>query len=129
MVELLVRPCAEYLALGPSERAWVKIMAELSSLPDVDMNEMVTLAPTAGVSAGRALHEMMTINLPERIARERMFICARTSLNVLADRARLIDDPVEKDQQLPADVFIENLVDMLNGALLAPARLELPSNS
>ena len=55
-----------------------------------------------------------------------MFICARTSLNVLADRARLIDDPIEKDEQLPDEVFIENLVDMLNGALLAPARPRAP---
>jgi AcrR family transcriptional regulator len=121
LVELLVRPCAEYLELGPSERAWIKIMAELASLPDLRMDEMVTFTPTAGVAAGRALHEMMTAHLPERIARERMFICTRMVVRVCSDRARLIDDPTEKDRQLPPDVFSENLVDMLSGALLAPA--------
>ncbi len=47
---MLVRPCAEYLTLGPSERAWVKIMAQLASMPDLRINEMVEITPSHGAS-------------------------------------------------------------------------------
>ena len=35
LVEVLVRPSAEYLSSVTSERAWVKIMADLSSEPEL----------------------------------------------------------------------------------------------
>jgi AcrR family transcriptional regulator len=35
LVEVLVRPAAEYLTRGPSERAWVKIMADLGQAPEL----------------------------------------------------------------------------------------------
>src|SRR5690349_15357116 len=37
LVEVLIRPAAEYLTLGTSERAWVKIMADLASQPDLHL--------------------------------------------------------------------------------------------
>ncbi len=126
LVELLVRPCAEYLTLGPSERAWVKIMAHLAAAPDIRLNVMVAIAPTQGVGAGRALHEQMARVLPDSIARERMFVCARMAVNVCADRARLVDSLRGKRNRLSDEVFVENLIDMVLGALTAPARLELP---
>ena len=125
LVELLVRPVAEYLELGPSERAWVKMMAELGEDPDVRLPMMLQLAPAASIEAGRALHARIARKLPAEIAGERMFILTRMAVNVCADRARAVDDPARKKSQLPAEVFIENLVDMVQGALFAPARLKL----
>jgi hypothetical protein len=37
-----------------------------------------------------------------------------------ADRARLDDDPAGSRTHVPGDVFVENLVDMVTGALFAP---------
>src|SRR6478609_4133464 len=45
LVEVLVRPSADYLRLGSSERAWVKIMGDLGAEPALEPNEMALLAP------------------------------------------------------------------------------------
>jgi AcrR family transcriptional regulator len=126
LVDLLVRPVAEYMELGPSERAWVKIMADLGSDPDVRLPMMVAgLAPAASIEAGRALHVRIARKVPSKIATERMFIVTRMAVNVCADRGRAVDEPNSKSSRLPSEVFIENLVDMIQGALLAPARTTL----
>ena len=54
LVEILVRPAAEYLTRGASERAWVKIMADLGQLPDLKLREMVAVAPPEAIKAGTA---------------------------------------------------------------------------
>jgi AcrR family transcriptional regulator len=120
LAELLVRPSAEYVELGPSERSWVKIMAELDSRPDVRWHEVVKLTPSTAVDVGRELHKMMISTLTERIARERMFVGARMTVNVCADRARRIESPEVRGSVLPSEVFIDNLSNMLCGALFAP---------
>src|SRR5690242_8902992 len=37
LIEVLVRPSAEYLTRGASERAWVRIMNDLAGLPDLHL--------------------------------------------------------------------------------------------
>lgn len=122
LAELMVRPCAEYLERGASERSWIKIMAELGSRPDVRWHEVVELTPTSGRKGAARLLEMIEAIVPPRIARERMFVGARMSLNVCADRVRRIEDPAERGEPLPTETFIDNLSNMLCGALLAPLR-------
>jgi AcrR family transcriptional regulator len=122
LAELLVRPCAEYLERGASERSWIKIMAELGSRPDVRWHEAVELTPTAGREGAARLFDMVEAIVPPRIARERMFVGARMSLNVCADRVRRIESPVERGEPLPIETFVDNVSNMLCGALLAPLR-------
>jgi AcrR family transcriptional regulator len=126
LVEILVRPCAEYITLGPSERAWVKIMAELAAAPDVRLNEMAELAPSRGVEAGQLLHSQMMHVVNDKIARERIYLCARLAVGGSADRARLTDDAAVGMKALPEEVFVENLIDMICGALFAPATPPAP---
>jgi AcrR family transcriptional regulator len=120
LVELLVRPYAEYVELGTSERAWIKIMAELGSQPDAYWHEVVGLTTNTVDAAGKALYTMMRSTLPQRIARERLFVGARMAVNVCSDRARRIESPSSRGKPLPTHVFIDNLSNMLNGALFAP---------
>src|SRR5262249_47385297 len=120
LIEILVRPCAEYLTLGPSERAWVKIMSELATAPEVRLNDMAALTPSRGAEAGQLLHGQIAQDAPSAIARERILLCARIVVGVSADRARAIDDVATKNKQLPDEVFVENLIDMIGGALFAP---------
>jgi AcrR family transcriptional regulator len=120
LVEVLVRPAAEYLTRGPSERAWVKIMADLGQAPDLRLNQMVMIAPPAAQKAGAVLYEQLVVLLPPSLARERIVALAQISVHMCADRARLEDDPKGSRAHVPGDVFVENLVDMVTGALFAP---------
>jgi AcrR family transcriptional regulator len=119
-VEILVRPVAEYLTLGSSERAWVKIQAELGTQPKMRLLDMVTYAPTAALAAGNALFEQLTADLPAQLAVERMILSAQVMVHVCAARARVLDDPEQAASAIPDDVFLENLIDMILGALTAP---------
>jgi AcrR family transcriptional regulator len=120
LVEVLVRPAAEYLTRGPSERAWVKIMADLGQAPELRLNQMVMIAPPAAQKAGAVLYEQLVVLLPAPLARERIVALAQIAVHMCADRARVEDDPKESRTHVPGDVFVENLVDMVTGALFAP---------
>jgi AcrR family transcriptional regulator len=120
LVEVLVRPSAEYLLLGPGERSWVKIMAELSSMPDLRAHEMRSIAPAPAVEVGGRLYEQLCATMPRSLAARRMVLLAQGAVQMCADRARLVDDDDAADVTLPMPVFIENLTDMIEASLFAP---------
>jgi AcrR family transcriptional regulator len=119
LVEVLVRPVADYLTVGPSQRAWVQIMGDLASQPDLHLKEMISVTPEAGLRAGMLLHRQLTRTLPDALARERIIILAQASVHLTADHARLLDDPVTSRRHATTDEFVTNLVDMLTAALFA----------
>ena len=120
LVEVLVRPSAQYLTLGESERSWVKIMADLASLPDLHLKDMAFVTPETGTRAGAALFDILRTAVPPRIARERLIMVAQLSVHASADYARLVDGEDDARQHLKSEAFIENLVDLMTGAALAP---------
>jgi AcrR family transcriptional regulator len=120
LVAVLVRPAAVYLLRGPSERAWVKIMSDLLQRPDLHVREMVSSAPEIATKVGTALYEQLAERMPPEIAGERIVTLAQTSLHLCADRSRVEDDPSGMRAHLPGQLFVENLVDMVCGALFAP---------
>ena len=121
LVAVLVRPAALYLLRGPSERAWVKIMSELLQRPDLRVREMVAAAPEVATKVGTALYEQLVGRMPPEIAQERILTLAQTSLHLCADRSRLEDDESGARAHLPGPQFVENLIDMVCGALFAPS--------
>jgi AcrR family transcriptional regulator len=123
LVNVLARPIVEYLERGPSEAAWVKIMAELSSLPNLQLAEMFAITPEAGRTAAAALHEHVERIVPRSVARERIIMMAEMSVHLCGVYARLIQEPRSRPHLEP-DAFADNLVDMLHAALLAPASHE-----
>ncbi|HEY3724409.1 MAG TPA: TetR family transcriptional regulator [Acidimicrobiia bacterium] len=120
LVEVLVRPSADYLLLGPSERAWVKIMGDLGAEPALEPNEMALLAPEPALRVSRRLYERLSTSVPEDIALERMVVLAQFAVHLCADRARLEDAPGDRRTHAPRELFVENLTDMVTGALFAP---------
>lgn len=119
LVEVLVRPSADYLLLGPSERAWVKIISDLSADPDLLVKDMASSAPDAALQVSYRLYQRLSQLATPTIATERMLVLAQCTVHLCADRARLVDS-VESRPHVPSDVFVENLIDMVCGALFAP---------
>jgi AcrR family transcriptional regulator len=121
LVEVLVRPGAEYLNCGPGERAWVKIMGELSALPDLRADEMQAFAPEPAVLASMQLFGTLCEQMPRIVARRRIVVLVQSAVQICADRARIADeDAAVARRALPMGAFTENLVDMIHGALFAP---------
>lgn len=127
LVEVMVRPGAEYLRRGPSERAWTKIAAEQATRPDISVQDILDHAPAIALHVGVTLHEQLAQRIDPAIAGERLasviFACGR----LCADRARMEDSPATDVSQpirplLPFDTWLANLLDMAVGALLAPPR-------
>jgi AcrR family transcriptional regulator len=119
LVEVLVRPSADYLRQGPSQRAWVKIMGDLGAEPELEANEMALLAPEPALRVSRTLYDRLTAIVPSDVALERMVVLAQFAVHLCADRARL-EDAGERRPHASSDLFVENLVDMVTGALFAP---------
>ncbi len=120
LVEVLVRPIADYLRLGDSERAWVKIMGDLGAAPELEAGDMAHIAPEPALLVSRRLYDRLAEAVPPDVALERMVVLAQFAVHLCADRARLEDSPAESRAHAPTDLFVENLIDMVNGALFAP---------
>lgn len=120
LVEVLVRPIADYLQRGESERAWVKIMGDLGAEPELEPGEMANIAPEPALLVSRRLYDRLAGSMPPEVAVERMVILAQFAVHLCADRARLEDSAGLSRAHAPREMFVENLVDMVNGALFAP---------
>ncbi len=119
-VAVLVRPAAEYLALGPSERAWVQIAAQLAAQPTLTSADLLTHLTPAALDSGTALFELLRPTLGDHLAAERLFAVGTSSLHLCADRARIEEAGGATRPLLALAPFADNLVDMAAGALLAP---------
>jgi AcrR family transcriptional regulator len=119
LVEVLVRPSADYLMRGSSERAWVKIISDLGADPDLEVKDMASSAPEPALLVSQQLYQRLAQLASPTIAAERMLVLAQCTVHICADRARLVDSPVSRPY-VPSDVFVENLIDMISGAFFAP---------
>ena len=119
LVDALARPIAEYATRGPSERAWVKIMADLIADPRLSFETVRVSQTSEAVGLGVAAYERLREALPEHLAVERIWAVAQFVIYITADRARLQDDP-EAARPLISDAeFVDNVVTMAYGALTA----------
>ena len=127
LVEVLVRPQADYVRLGSSERAWIMVCAEQAARPDVVLADVLGNAPATALHVGAAIHERLAPTLGPGLAIERIVAVATACLHLSADRARAEDALV-----LPAAASIrptlafeawrDNLLDMAVAAISALAR-------
>ena len=109
---VLVVPFAEYVDRGPSERAWVKICAELLIRPSTTLNEIRQRSSAATFEAGSVIYRKMVEIVPNDVAIERAIAVPLGAIHVCADRARNLDHPKPRRTVLPAELFVANLVDM-----------------
>jgi hypothetical protein len=134
LIEVMVRPSADYLRLGPSERAWVKISAQQAARPEVAMGDVLDHAPSVALHVGATVHQQLSRShgLPSDVVIERLVSVLLACNHLCADRARFEDVVASGDgppaggvglrRDLPFEQWRANLVDMAIGALLAPAR-------
>jgi AcrR family transcriptional regulator len=126
LVDVLLRPNAIYVGLGPSERAWIKIAAELAARPELELRELIDNAPQSALAAGGVLFDQLCGHLPHDVALERLMAVSQATLHICADRARVEDAEGQTGDahagRLDLGAWIENLIDMACGALFAPVR-------
>ncbi|WP_157963934.1 TetR/AcrR family transcriptional regulator [Actinocorallia populi] len=120
LAEVIVLPLAEYLALGPSPRAAIRIWASALNRPRLTVEEVQYLVDPALTEASRRLIVLMSRSMPRELAVERLFLASQSALHVLADRAALEDAPDNRRRLLPLPLMTANLVDMTVAALTAP---------
>jgi AcrR family transcriptional regulator len=120
LVEVIVLPVAEYIAMGRSQRAAIRIWTSALAHPEIAIEDVRTMVDPALTLAARALVEIMAERMPRELAVERMVVVSQSVLHMLADRAILEDASDSKRVPLPLPLVVSNLVDMTAAALTAP---------
>jgi AcrR family transcriptional regulator len=116
--EAIVRPITEFAQRGWRERAYLQIGwevgANLERAP-VELRELLTR--TAGYAAWDLLRERCA-SVPDDLWDERQSLCIAFVGTAAANRARMLDRGGEHPV-LSDDRFVDNLVDMVIGAMTA----------
>jgi AcrR family transcriptional regulator len=126
LVELLIRPLADYGHQGPGARAWIRIVAELTTDPRLSLAQLHQRASPLAAAVGEELVDRLSNRMPRDVAVARVWTTAQFHLHICADRARLADDPGAARHLADDEAFVRNLVDMAVGALTAPASVPRP---
>ena len=119
LLELMIRPWAEYISHGPQARAWIRIAAETSARPERAWHEFVDHAPRGIVETGAALLGQLEGPLGPRLALDRMTRVNLAALHLCADRARQTGG--SELVVLAHEDWVDDLVVTSAAALLAPA--------
>lgn len=120
LVEVLVRPTVDYVFEGPSERAWVRISADLAARPELRVHHFVASAPPEAIDVGTRLLDELERVVPRHIGFERIFMVSLASLHLCADRARIEEAQSAGRQHMSQAAFTENVLHMSHAALFAP---------
>ena len=120
LLELMIRPWADYISHGPQARAWIRIAAETSARPEREWHEYVDHAPGGIVQTGAALLGQLEAPLGPRLALDRMTRVNLAALHLCADRARQAGG--SQLVLLAHEDWVDDLVVTSVAALLAPAR-------
>jgi AcrR family transcriptional regulator len=119
LVEVMVRPTAEYVRRGPSARAWVRISAERLARPETGPAQMAGHVHPVGIEVGTRVHRHLTTFLDDDVALDRLLSVLVAAHHLCADRSRVEEAPPHETgrERLPFDRWLTNLVDMAIGAL------------
>lgn len=122
MVEVIVRPSAEYIGQGASERAWLRIASDLGTRPETPSEQIVTASSAAAWNAGTRLLDYLTnvCGLPHDFAVQRIWSATEGVMHELAIRARYEDSAGVRPLAQPLDLFVEDRLDATCAALTAP---------
>jgi AcrR family transcriptional regulator len=117
--EAIVRPVTEFAQRGWRERAYLQIGSEMTGAVDRTTPEIRDLlAQTEGHQAWALLRRRCR-GVPTDLWRVRREICIAFIGRAAADRARRLDRGAPGDV-LTDDRFVDNLIDMVMGAMTAP---------
>jgi AcrR family transcriptional regulator len=117
--EAIVRPVTEFAQRGWRERAYLQIGSEMTGAVDRTTPEIrALLARTEGHQAWALLRRRCP-GVPADLWRVRQEICIAFIGRAAADRARRLDRGVPGNV-LTDHRFVDNLIDMVMGAMTAP---------
>jgi len=120
--EVMVRPQAEFATRGWRERALSRIVADLLANPHYPYARFDSLLGDRATDAMQTLVLRSIRHLPKRVAGERLRVASTLVVHAVSDWARHVDALQSGgDAMPPASLFVENLIDMIAGALGAPA--------
>jgi AcrR family transcriptional regulator len=118
-VEAIVRPLTEFAQRGWRERCYLQIGSELTgSLSGASPAIRALMADTAGYEAWDEFRHRCS-GVPEDLWRVRREICIVFIGRAAADRARILS-AADGAPVLSDDRFVDNLIDMVIGAMSAP---------
>jgi AcrR family transcriptional regulator len=127
LVEVMVRPWADYVRQGPGARSWVRVAAELAARPERLWLEFRDRSPAVAVEVGAELLEHLTTQLGPRLGLDRLMRVNLATLHLCADRARIEDAASSSEMQvLGHEAWATDLVDVAIAAMLAPSRRGVP---
>lgn len=120
LLGVFIRPTVDYVFEGPSERAWVIILAELVGRPDLKVHDFAANASHEALDTGVRLLDSLQEQMPRRLGFDRLYIVSDGVLHLCADRARAEDAPMAGRRLMDQEEFTENIVGMAHAALFAP---------
>jgi hypothetical protein len=121
MVGVLWRPAAEYIGHGASERAWLRIAAELGTRPETALGDLSdSVSATAWKAATEILEHLQRDDVTLDFARQRLWASAQAVMHLIAGRARLEDALRRRRDAPPLNLFVADLLDTTCAALRAP---------
>jgi AcrR family transcriptional regulator len=119
--EAVVRPLTEFAQRGWRERAYLVIGSERNGVVDRATPEIAELMTQ---TAGFAAWDLLRQRCPEvafDLWQERKYICILLISRAAADRARRLESGGDHPlSNLSDDRFVDNLIDMVIGAMTAP---------
>jgi AcrR family transcriptional regulator len=119
--EAVVRPVTEFAQRGWRERAYLQIGSELTGALDRTSSDIRDLLMQTAGYAAWDLFGQRCPKIPVDVWRARQELCIVFIGRAAADRARRLDKGGEHDV-LSDDRFVDNLVEMVIGAMTAPHR-------
>jgi AcrR family transcriptional regulator len=122
LIEVFVLPTINYVFLGSSERAWVRILAELASRPELEVHDFVRNNTPEAIDTGVRLLDQLEQTMPRRLGFDRLLMVTNAVLHVCADRARVEDAVGPVRRHMSEADFTDNVVDMAHSAVFAPLR-------
>jgi AcrR family transcriptional regulator len=128
LVEVFVRPVADYVFDGPSPRSWVRIVAELGARPELHVHDFVASSSPEALKVGNALLDKLEVMMPRRMGFDRVFMMSLATLHLCADRARIEGAKSAGRSHMSPEDFVETVVDMAHAALFAPLRRVQPTS-
>ena len=102
LVEVMVRPTAEYVRRGPSARAWVRISAERLARPETGPAQMAGHVHPVGIEVGTRVHRHLTTFLDDDVALDRLLSVLVATHHLCADRSRVEEAPTRRDRACAA---------------------------
>ncbi len=124
--EAIVRPVTEFAQRGWRERAYLQIGSEMTGAVDRTTPEIRAAAGPDRGAPGLGSVAPALPGVPADLWRVRREICIAFIGRAAADRARQLDRGDEGDV-LSDDRFVDNLVDMVVGAMTAAPRRRMTS--